>query len=136
MSPKPRPAGRPQGIHRQYRVCSPSDSHQSVAQTTLDSPDREGRSHMRDIYHDELDDIGKTLVTMTNLVRTAMDRATTALLDGDLAGAERVISGDPQIDALREGLDDRTFQMIARQQPVATDLRVLVTTVHLAADLE
>ncbi len=91
---------------------------------------------MRDIYHDELDDVGKTLVTMTHLVRTAMDRATTALLDGNLAGAEQVISGDPQIDALREDLDDRTFQMIARQQPVATDLRVLVTTVHLAADLE
>lgn len=91
---------------------------------------------MRDIYHDELDDIGKQLVLMTNLVRTAMERATNALLDGDLSGAERVISDDPRVDALREELDDRSFQMIARQQPVATDLRVLVTTLHLSADLE
>lgn len=91
---------------------------------------------MRDIYHDELDDIGSTLVTMTQLVRVAMERATAALLDGNLAGAERVISGDPEVDALREDLEERTFQMIARQQPVATDLRVLITTVHLAADLE
>jgi len=91
---------------------------------------------MRDIYHDELDDIGKTLVTMTQLVRSAMERATNALLDGDLSGAERVISDDPQVDALREDLEERTFQMIARQQPVATDLRVLITTIHLAADLE
>jgi phosphate transport system protein len=91
---------------------------------------------MRDIYHDELDDIGKTLVTMTQLVQAAMERATNALLVGDLGGAERVISDDPQIDALREDLEERTFQMIARQQPVATDLRVLITTLHLSADLE
>jgi phosphate transport system protein len=91
---------------------------------------------MRDIYHDELDDIGKTLVTMTQLVHVAMERATNALLDGDLAGAERVISDDPKVDALREELEERTFQMIARQQPVATDLRLLTTTLHLSADLE
>jgi phosphate transport system protein len=91
---------------------------------------------MRDIYHDELDDVGKTLVTMNELIRTAMERATNALLDGDLAGAERVISDDPRVDALREDLEERTFQMIARQQPVATDLRVLVSTLHLVADLE
>jgi phosphate transport system protein len=91
---------------------------------------------MRDIYHDELDDLCKTLVRMTQLVRTAMERATRALLDGDLSGAERVISDDPQVDALREDLEERTFQMIARQQPVATDLRLLVTTLHLSADLE
>ncbi|HEY3090838.1 MAG TPA: phosphate signaling complex protein PhoU [Jatrophihabitantaceae bacterium] len=91
---------------------------------------------MRDIYHDELDDIGKSLVAMTQLVRAAMERATNALLDGDLSGAERVISDDPRIDALREQLEERSFQMIARQQPVATDLRVLVTTLHVAADLE
>ena len=91
---------------------------------------------MRDLYHDELDDLGKTLIRMTQLVRTAMERATRALLDGDLSGAERVISDDPQVDALREDLEERAFQMIARQQPVATDLRLLVTTLHLSADLE
>jgi phosphate transport system protein len=91
---------------------------------------------MRDIYHDELDHIGVTLVNMTELVRFAMERATNALLDGDLSGAERVISDDPKVDALREELEERSFQMIARQQPVATDLRVLITTVHLSADLE
>jgi phosphate transport system protein len=91
---------------------------------------------MREIYHDELDDIGKTLVAMTQLVGTAMERATEAVLDGNLSGAERVISDDPQVDRLREDLEERSFQMIARQQPVATDLRLLITTVHVAADLE
>ena len=91
---------------------------------------------MRDIYHDELDEIGKKLEAMTQLVQEAMERATNALLDGDLAGAERVISEDPHIDALREELNERTFQIIARQQPVATDLRVVIATTHLVTDLE
>jgi phosphate transport system protein len=91
---------------------------------------------MRDIYHDELDDIGTRVLEMTKLVAVAMARATDALLDANLAVAEQVISADLRVDALRVELEDRCFQMIARQQPVATDLRVLVTTLHLVADLE
>ena len=91
---------------------------------------------MRDVYHDELDDIGKGLLEMTNLVAIAMDRATAALLDANLAQAEAVMEADKRIDALRDSLDERTFQVIAQQQPVATDLRVLISTIHLTADLE
>ena len=91
---------------------------------------------MRDLYHDELDDIGNSLVAMTYLAGTAMERATNALLDGDLNGAERVVSDDTAIDALRADLESRTFSLLSLQQPVATDLRVLVTTLHLVADLE
>ena len=91
---------------------------------------------MRDLYHDELDSIGQSLLTMTDQVGTAMQRATGALLDGNLAIAERVISDDPAVDAIRNDLEERTFQLMARQQPVAGDLRLLITTLHLAADLE
>jgi phosphate transport system protein len=91
---------------------------------------------VRDIYHDELDDIGKGVVEMTNLVAIAMERATGALLDANLAQADRVIADDARIDALRHELEDRTFQLIAQQQPVATELRVLISTIHLSADLE
>ena len=91
---------------------------------------------MRDIYHDELDAVGASLVTMTQQASIAMERATNALLDGDLVGAERVMTDDAAIDAIRTDLEERTFQLMARQQPVASDLRVLITTLHLAADLE
>src|SRR5919107_4334242 len=91
---------------------------------------------MRDLYHDELDQIGASLVAMTHLAGTAMQRATEALLAGDLNGAERVVSDDTAIDALRADLEARTFLLLSLQQPVATDLRVLVTTLHLVADLE
>jgi phosphate transport system protein len=91
---------------------------------------------MRDIFHDELDEIGKSVIEMTNLVALAMERGTQALLDANLALADQVIADDRRIDALRTDLEDRTFQLIAQQQPVATDLRVLISTIHLAADLE
>src|ERR1700759_4254344 len=91
---------------------------------------------MRDIYHDELDDIGKRVLEMTHLVAVAMERGTQALLDANLVLAEQVIDDDRRIDAVRTDLEDRTFQLIAQQQPVATDLRVLISTIHLAADLE
>lgn len=91
---------------------------------------------MRDIYHDELDDIGKRVVEMTNLVAVAMERATNALLEPNFDVAEQVVRQDARVDALRVELEDRCFQLIARQQPVATDLRVLISTMHLVADLE
>jgi phosphate transport system protein len=91
---------------------------------------------MRDVFHDELDEIGDGVAEMIRLVAVAMESATGALLDADLVRAERVIAADDRVDGLRIELEDRAFQMIARQQPVASDLRLLVTTVHLVSDLE
>lgn len=91
---------------------------------------------MRDNFHDELDYIGDRVLDMINLVSVAMQRATTALVDADLALAEQVIGEDDRIDALRVELEDRAFTLIAQQQPVATDLRVLIATTHLAGELE
>jgi phosphate transport system protein len=91
---------------------------------------------MRDAYHEELDAIGDELVEMTRLVGSAMGRATTALLDADLSVAESVIAADEAVDALRDKLDQRAFDLLARQQPVATDLRILVTSLRMSSDLE
>lgn len=91
---------------------------------------------MRDAFHDELDAIGQSLVWMANLVIGAMDDATTALLIPDLALAEKVIAADDAIDHLQHELDARTIDLMARQQPVASDLRTLVTSLRMSADLE
>jgi phosphate transport system protein len=91
---------------------------------------------MRDVYHDELDDIGKRVVEMTNFVAVAMERATAGLLLPNFDVAEQVVRQDARVDALRVELEDRCVQLIALQQPVATDLRVLISTMHLVADLE
>jgi phosphate transport system protein len=91
---------------------------------------------MRDAYHAELAAIGEQLVEMTRLVGSAMSRATTALLDADLTMAESVIEQDRALDKLRDELDERSFELLARQQPVASDLRAIVTSLRISADLE
>jgi phosphate transport system protein len=91
---------------------------------------------VRDTFHDELDQIGRALVDMTELVGTAMRRATEALLDPDLAVAEAVIGGDAAVDALYRDVEDRALDLLARQQPVAGDLRIVVTSLRVVADLE
>src|SRR5690606_7343287 len=73
---------------------------------------------------------------MTRLTSSALNRATQALTDADLELAESVITADEHIDALRRELDDRAVDAIARQQPVARDLRVLVTAMRMSAALE
>ena len=91
---------------------------------------------MRDSYREELDDISTCLVDMTNSVGSAMSKATTALLDADVALADLVIAGDAHIDAVRENVDDRCFTLLARQAPVATDLRAITTAMATVQDLE
>ena len=91
---------------------------------------------MRNSFHEDLEKITDQLVEMTRLAGSAMSRATTALLDADLNMAESVIAADEQIDALRRELDDLSIDLLARQQPVATDLRMVVTAMRMSADLE
>ncbi|GAA2012753.1 phosphate signaling complex protein PhoU [Catenulispora yoronensis] len=91
---------------------------------------------MRDAFHEELDSISGSLVEMTRLVGSAMARATTALLDADLTLAESVIAADDQVDQLQHALDDTSFDLLARQQPVAGDLRTIITSLRMSADLE
>jgi phosphate transport system protein len=91
---------------------------------------------MRDVYHEELNSIGNTLVEMTGLVGRAMTRATKALLEADLQTAESVISADDAVDALQRELDLRALDLLALQQPVAGDLRTIITSLRMSADLE
>jgi phosphate transport system protein len=91
---------------------------------------------MREQFQEELDGVGATLVEMAGLVKIAMENATTALLTADLSLAEKVIADDLIIDEMQHELDARTINLIARQSPVATDLRTLVTSLRMSADLE
>ena len=91
---------------------------------------------MRNAFHDELNGIGTTLLQMAGLAKIAMNDATTSLLTVDLGMAEKVIAADNVIDDIQHELDARTINLIARQQPVATDLRTLVTSLRMSADLE
>jgi phosphate transport system protein len=91
---------------------------------------------VREHYREELDDINGCLVDMANSVGSAMSKATTALLDADVAVADLVIEGDEHIDAVRESIENRCFTLLARQQPVATDLRTITAAMRIVSDLE
>ena len=66
----------------------------------------------------------------------SIHNATQALIEADLKIAEEVISYDEKIDLYQHDLDTRIIDIIARQQPVASDLRALVTALRMSADLE
>lgn len=91
---------------------------------------------MRDAFHDDLDAISVSLVEMSQLANTAMVRATKAILEADLGIAEEVISEDERIDNLHHDLDTRILNLMARQQPVAGDLRALVASIRMSSDIE
>jgi phosphate transport system protein len=91
---------------------------------------------MRDEFRAELDAVSKLLVDMAAAVREAMRRASDALLSADRAGAEAVIVGDAEIDAQYRQVEQRVCAVLARQAPVASDLRKVVSALHVAADLE
>ena len=91
---------------------------------------------MRDEFRAELAEVNRLLVDMAECGRTAMKRATAALLDADETEAERVAADDNEIDALYNLVEQRVYDLLARQAPVASDLRTMISALHVASDLE
>jgi phosphate transport system protein len=91
---------------------------------------------VRDQYHEDLDAITTSLVEITRLAGSAINHATQALLDADLTAAEGVITGDAAIDDLYAQIEGDAFDLLARQQPVASDLRVVIASLRMVADVE
>jgi phosphate transport system protein len=91
---------------------------------------------IRSVFQDELDSVSQTLFDLSVMVSDSMARATKSVMTKDLKLAEEVISSDEKIDTVQHDLDARIIDIIARQQPVASDLRALVTALRMSADLE
>ena len=91
---------------------------------------------IRSVFQDELDSVSQTLFELSVMVSDSMAKATNALMTKNLSIAEEVISYDEKIDTVQHDLDGRIIDIIARQQPVASDLRALVTALRMSADLE
>lgn len=90
---------------------------------------------MRESYHDELEATSNDVVTMAQLVRTAVADATSALINADLPVAEKVISDDDKVDALHDGIEQRSFNLLARQAPVAGELRTVIAMLRMCYEL-
>ena len=91
---------------------------------------------MRVIFNEELKAVADDLDRMVHSVRKAINGAGDALLNQNLEAAQAVIDGDIEIDALESSVIDQCVKLLAKQNPVATDLRVVVSTLRLAATFE
>ena len=91
---------------------------------------------MRELYTRELEKVTEDLVEMAGDVATAIEQASAALQQADLAVAERVIDADASIDEMERRLDERCVELIARQGPVAGDLRLVLTALRMSASIE
>ncbi len=91
---------------------------------------------MREVFQQELTDVRERLVRVSDLVADAIEKATTAFNSQDVTLAEQVIADDHLIDELAASLDELAIDILARQQPVARDLRVVVSALRISASLE
>ena len=91
---------------------------------------------IRSVFQDELDSVSQSLVELCEKVAGTIQKATESLLACDLKLAEEIIASDVTIDDFQHDLDARIIDIVARQQPVASDLRALATALRMSADLE
>ncbi|MGE0160549.1 MAG: phosphate signaling complex protein PhoU [Gemmatimonadales bacterium] len=87
-------------------------------------------------FHDELDSLQESLLEMAGLVEKVIRESIAAVLSRDGTAAERVADADDRIDELEVEIDEKVLELLALQQPMATDLRKIVTANKIANDLE
>ena len=90
----------------------------------------------REKFNEELKYVQQLLVEMSNSAIQTIDHAMDYLLASDIEGALTIINNDVYLNRMEEEINDRVILLIAKQQPVATDLRRLMVLVKIAADME
>jgi phosphate transport system protein len=91
---------------------------------------------MREVFQQELREVQDGLVEIAGLVAISIDNATRAFNESNVSLAETVIADDDKIDELTVNLDELAINILARQQPVARDLRIVVSALRISASLE
>lgn len=87
-------------------------------------------------FHDQLGTLKQRLLTMSGRAEELVDRAVDALLTRDKEKADSVIRGDREIDMLEIEVETLAIELLALQQPMARDLRFLVSAIKISSDLE
>ncbi|SEB97524.1 phosphate uptake regulator, PhoU [Paramicrobacterium humi] len=91
---------------------------------------------MRDVFQQELHEVQERLVEIAELVEVSIENAVTAFTKSDVGVAEDVIENDVRIDELTLALDELAINILALQQPVARDLRIVVSALRISSSLE
>jgi phosphate transport system protein len=92
--------------------------------------------HIVSSYEEELTHLARSISEMGGEVEAAIANGTKALLKLDHELARATIEGDKRIDEMQRRIDETAVSMIARRQPMAVDLRAIITSIHVANDLE
>ena len=90
----------------------------------------------RKSFQDALDELRIDVIRLAALTTEAIGAGTQAFLDADLAAAEQVIENDDDIDESTHSIEDSCYQLLARQQPMATDLRTVIAVLRIVHELE
>jgi len=90
----------------------------------------------RKVFHEELQELCDDAIRLSAMASEAIQGGTAALLEFDLVAAERVIMNDLVMDELAHAMEERIYLLLARQQPMAVDLRTLVATLRVVHELE
>ena len=98
--------------------------------------EHEGYNNMREVFQQELREVQDRLVEIATLVAASIENATRAFNESNVALAESVIEDDDKIDIAAVELDELAINILARQQPVARDLRIVVSALRISASLE
>lgn len=91
---------------------------------------------MRQEFHDELDALQQEILRMGTIVVQRLSEAVRSLAQGDLDLAQQIVEGDDEVDRMQADIDTRSLALIATQQPLASDLRMLGTAIKVGVDLE
>jgi phosphate transport system protein len=92
--------------------------------------------HISQRFNAELEDIRNRVLAMGGLVEQQIADAVTALVKGDLMLAEKVITNDMKVNSMEVAIDEECVQIIARRQPTASDLRLIIAVIKTITDLE
>jgi phosphate transport system protein len=95
-----------------------------------------GEPDMRRTFHEQLGDLRFDVIRLGGMTVELISGATLALLDSDLTIAQQTIHNDEPIDVLTHRIEDNCFSLLARQQPMAGDLRTILATLRIAHELE
>ena len=87
-------------------------------------------------FHDQLAHLKQRLLDMSDLATSLLDLSVDALLSRDASIADAVISGDHELDALELEVEDQAIGLLALQQPMARDLRFIISSIKVSNDLE
>lgn len=92
--------------------------------------------HISQQYNAELEDIRNRVMGMGGLVEQQLTGAINALVNGDAALGEEIINGDYKVNAMEVTIDEECSRVLARRQPAASDLRLIVAVIKTITDLE